>query len=59
MNIIKLWNLYADGDSQWDSLTEGEKLMFAMSLEREECAKLADIAEPYQCADLIRARGTT
>jgi hypothetical protein len=42
MNIIKLWNLYADGDSQWDSLTEGEKLMFAMSLEREECAKLAE-----------------
>jgi hypothetical protein len=25
--------------------------------EREECAKIADIAEPYTCADLIRARG--
>ena len=25
--------------------------------EREECAKLADIAEPYRTADLIRARG--
>ena len=25
--------------------------------EREECAKIADVAEPYQCADLIRARG--
>jgi hypothetical protein len=27
--------------------------------EREECAKIADIAEPYKSADLIRARGTT
>ena len=27
--------------------------------EREECAKIADVAEPYQAADLIRARGTT
>ena len=25
--------------------------------EREECAKIAEIAEPYTCADLIRARG--
>jgi len=25
--------------------------------EREACAKLADLAEPYQTADLIRARG--
>ena len=27
--------------------------------EREACAKIADIAEPYKSADLIRARGTT
>jgi hypothetical protein len=27
--------------------------------EREACAKIADIAEPYQSADLIRARGET
>ena len=26
------------------------------SAEREACAKIADIAEPYKCADLIRAR---
>ena len=26
-------------------------------LEREACAKIAEIAEPYTCADLIRARG--
>jgi hypothetical protein len=25
--------------------------------ETEECAKVAEIAEPYQAADLIRARG--
>ena len=25
--------------------------------EREACAKVAEIAEPYQTADLIRARG--
>ena len=25
--------------------------------EREACAKIAEVAEPYQCADLIRARG--
>ena len=25
--------------------------------EREACAKLAELAEPYQTADLIRARG--
>ena len=29
----------------------------AMQHEREECAKIAEIAEPYQAADLIRARG--
>ena len=27
--------------------------------EREECAKIAEIAEPYQAADLIRKRSNT
>jgi hypothetical protein len=27
--------------------------------EREACAKEAELAEPYQAADLIRARGNT
>jgi hypothetical protein len=27
--------------------------------EREACAKIADLAEPYQAADLIRARKNT
>ena len=29
----------------------------AIEHEREECAKIADTAEPYKSADLIRARG--
>ncbi len=29
----------------------------AIALEREACAKIADTAEPYKSADLIRARG--
>lgn len=28
-----------------------------IAAEREACAKIADIAEPYKCADLIRTRG--
>jgi hypothetical protein len=38
----------------------GSLMQFAdlvASAEREACAKIADIAEPYKCADLIRARG--
>jgi hypothetical protein len=31
----------------------------AVEAEREACAKVADLAEPYQAADLIRARGET
>jgi hypothetical protein len=27
--------------------------------EREACAKVCEMAEPYQAADLIRARGNT
>lgn len=29
----------------------------ASAHEREACADLAETAEPYRCADLIRARG--
>ncbi len=29
----------------------------AIEQEREACAQIADVAEPYQAADLIRARG--
>jgi hypothetical protein len=31
----------------------------AIEAEREACAKVAELAEPYQTADLIRARGNT
>ena len=31
----------------------------AVKAEREACAKLAEMAEPYQAADLIRNRGNT
>jgi hypothetical protein len=31
----------------------------AVEAEREACAKVAELAEPYQAADLIRARGNT
>jgi hypothetical protein len=36
-----------------------DRLKAAILAEREACAKVADIAEPYKCADLIRARGQT
>ena len=41
----------------WEELEAFAKLVAAH--EREACAKIAEIAEPYQAADLIRARGTT
>jgi len=34
-----------------------DAIRWAMNQEREACAKIADIAEPYKSADLIRARG--
>lgn len=37
--------------------TEYERSIAAA--EREACAKIADLAEPYQAADLIRNRGNT
>ena len=69
--IISLWNEQADGMNGWDTLGEDEKLEWAVSLEREECAKLAettvcDIHLPTgtkiygsRVATAIRARGTT
>ena len=41
------------------TITQEELERFAKMIakhEREACAKIADIAEPYKCADLIRAR---
>jgi len=64
MNIIELaqqcqligMRPHLDGIYQ-DALEAFAKLVAAH--EREACAKIAEIAEPYKCADLIRARGTT
>ena len=39
--IIDRWNTQADRFNQWRELSEEEKLEWAMSLEREECAKVA------------------
>jgi len=44
----------------WRKETIRELKAFAKLIaqhEREACAKIADIAEPYKSADLIRARG--
>jgi len=41
----------------WSDLEDFAALVAAH--EREECAKIAEIAEPYQAADLIRARSNT
>ena len=64
MNIIELAK-QANGeparpggvDWSWGELEAFAALVAAQ--EREACAKIADVAGPYQCADLIRARGTT
>ena len=48
---------YAHNDSGFEPLWAFAKLVAAH--EREECARIAELAEPYQTADLIRARGTT
>jgi len=64
MNIVELaqecqligMRPHLDGIYQ-EALEAFAKLVAAQ--EREACAKIADVAEPYKCADLIRARGTT
>lgn len=56
----EMWfsNLYkTDIDVHTSQLEAFAKLVAAH--EREACAKIAEIAEPYHATDLIRARGTT
>ena len=43
-SVIGLWGLH-------------EFARIVAAAEREACAKLAEMAEPYQAADLIRKRG--
>ena len=73
MNYIELakqvgavQNVLAMGRHDGVLFTETELEKFAALIEaaaradeREECARIAELAEPYQTADLIRARGTT
>lgn len=69
MNYIELakqvgavQNVLAMGRHDGVLFTETELEKFAALVaahEREECARIAELAEPYQTADLIRARGTT
>ena len=65
MNIIEMakqagldwasgWTLEDDEPNRFEAFAE-----LVAAQEREACAKIAEIAEPYKCADLIRARGTT
>ena len=67
MNIIELAKqvgFQTDNAGVWvdDSYIEDQLEAFAALVaahEREECARIAELAEPYQTADLIRTRGTT
>ena len=65
MNIIELSNesglvYYGMGKDRARFIHHLEKFAALVAAqEREACAKIADVAEPYKCADLIRARGTT
>ena len=67
MNIIELAKqvgFQTDNAGVWvdDSYIEDQLealCKLAVAHEREECAKIAEIAEPYQAADLIRARSNT
>ena len=53
---IEQWTREAGGfDATPEFLAKFAALV--ASAEREACAKIADIAEPYKSADLIRARG--
>jgi hypothetical protein len=67
MNITELAKQASGGPAWsgmewlWEDLQKFADLVEAAARadEREACAKIAELAEPYQTADLIRARGTT
>ncbi len=50
---------YLSGVHRGKELAAAQAVREAVEAEREACAKIADLAEPYQAADLIRARGNT
>jgi hypothetical protein len=49
------WGLDHEREKWWLALDVFTTLVTAA--EREACAKITETAEPYQSADLIRARG--
>lgn len=51
-NMVKLLELQQKREGVAVDMIEA-----AILAEREACAKIADTAEPYKSADLIRARG--
>jgi hypothetical protein len=64
--IINAWNKQADYINKWNYLGEDEKLEWAIKLEREACAKVADLVAreiddtngtSTYIAAAIRARG--
>ena len=56
-----LWKRFIDGTPLSNDLPfwMADFAAAAAAHEREECARIAEIAEPYQAADLIRARSNT
>lgn len=58
--IEHMWKVASNNpnhDTNWhDPVVEAFAKLVAEA-EREACAKLAEMAEPYQAADLIRKRG--
>jgi hypothetical protein len=40
--IVKAWNNQADKHNRWSDLGEDEMMEFAIRLEREACAKIAE-----------------
>lgn len=61
MNIIEhMWKVASNNpnhDTNWHDPVIEKFAELVAAHEREECAKIAELAEPYQTADLIRARG--
>jgi len=67
--IIKAWNNQADKHNRWSDLGDDEMLEFAVCLEREACAALAEktVCDTHiptginiygtRAAKVIRARG--
>ena len=61
-DIEHMWKVVSHNpnhDTNWHDPVVIAFAKLVAAYEREACAKIADVAGPYQCADLIRARGTT